>query len=251
MSGPMLDLGQNGEVLILAAAPAEARAVCDAFDASAPESDWVAAPLGPGVELVRTGVGKVNAAIAAARFVDSERHRAVLNVGVCGALPSPDGSPALAIGRVVVADVSVYADEGIVTPSGWRDMAGAGFPPGGRGLGGVESFPGMGVPADAQLRRSALQAFGASAAHGVIATVSSCSGTDAMAHEIAARTAGIAEGMEGAAVGHAVARVFGRSVAFLELRTVSNTTGDRDKQVWDLRGALAALTSALRTLSRP
>ena len=64
------------------------------------------------------------------------------------------------------------------------------------------------------------------------------------------RTGAIAEGMEGAAIGHALARCTGRGTKpeFLEIRVVSNTTGDRGRQVWDIKGALATLTRVAAAL---
>jgi futalosine hydrolase len=50
--------------------------------------------------------------------------------------------------------------------------------------------------------------------------------------------------MEGAAAVHAARRL---GVAGIELRTVSNTTGDRDRQAWDLGRALAALGESVRS----
>ena len=56
-----------------------------------------------------------------------------------------------------------------------------------------------------------------------------------------ARTGAIAEAMEGGAVGVSAARV-GGGVWFSELRVISNTTGDRAGQRWDLSRALARLS---------
>jgi futalosine hydrolase len=95
-------------------------------------------------------------------------------------------------------------------------------------------FEGNRVPVDAAL----LQGFGHLGARGPIATVATCSGTDAGAQEVARRTGAIAEAMEGAAVAHA-ARRFG--VPALEIRTISNATGNRTMQGWDLPRGLAAL----------
>jgi futalosine hydrolase len=71
-----------------------------------------------------------------------------------------------------------------------------------------------------------------------IATVSTCSGTNALAREIVTRTGAEVEAMEGAAVGLVASRL---GVGFAEVRVISNTTGDRGSQQWDLPGALAAL----------
>ena len=51
--------------------------------------------------------------------------------------------------------------------------------------------------------------------------------------------------MEGAAVVHAARRLH---LPAIELRTISNTTGDRDRQHWDLPGALDAMARDLPPL---
>ena len=66
----------------------------------------------------------------------------------------------------------------------------------------------------------------------------------ACAHEVARRTRAVAEAMEGAAVGFTARRLglaTGSAPAFAELRVISNTTGDRSRQVWDLPRALSRL----------
>ena len=74
-------------------------------------------------------------------------------------------------------------------------------------------------------------------------TVATCSGSDAAAAEVARRTGAIAEAMEGAAVVHAARRL---ATPAIELRAISNTTGDRAAQVWDLPSALQSLGRAMR-----
>ena len=103
-------------------------------------------------------------------------------------------------------------------------------------------FPGNAVPVDEAL----LDMAGAVFRIGPIATVATCSGTDEAADAIARRTGALAEAMEGAAVVHAARRL---RVPALEVRAISNTTGDRDRQVWDLAGGLAALGAAVRELA--
>jgi hypothetical protein len=52
--------------------------------------------------------------------------------------------------------------------------------------------------------------------------------------------------MEGAAVGLVAARFSDsfprRAMPFAEMRVISNTTGDRGSQVWDMKQALVGLT---------
>jgi futalosine hydrolase len=73
-------------------------------------------------------------------------------------------------------------------------------------------------------------------------TCATVSGTDRRAAEIAARTGGAVESMEGAAVVHA-ARLMGVRVG--EVRGISNLAGDRDRARWRIRDAAAAARAAL------
>ena len=108
----------------------------------------------------------------------------------------------------------------------------AGVLPGGKlALGDFEGNP---VPVDDRLLSRLAGLFRT----GPIATVATCSGTDAAAESVARRTGAVAEAMEGAAVVHAARRL---GVPAIELRVISNTTGDREDQEWDLAGALVVL----------
>ena len=84
---------------------------------------------------------------------------------------------------------------------------------------------------------------------GVIATVSSCSGTDNAARRVAMQTGAIAENMEGAAVAAALSRLESPPL-FAEIRVISNTTGDREHQNWDLERALAVLRETAERVAR-
>ena len=217
----------NGRVLLLAvAAESEARAVLNGLGRSDLPAPWTLGAAGDGVELVVTGVGKANAAGAVARVLDPARHGAVLSVGVAGTYGGPP------IRSVVVATGCAFADEGVATPDGFMDLNRLGFPP-------VAGLASMRFPVEHGLIE-ALR--GIADAVGVIATVSTCSGTDGLAHEAAVRTGAIAESMEGAAVAHAAYRL---GVPAGELRVISNTCGDRGRQVWDLKGALARLRGVI------
>jgi len=209
--------------LIVVAAPVEATAVLRGVGRAADTlTRWTPVPIGPNADLVECGIGKVNAGACVARLLDGG-YRAVLSVGLCGALPGSDLRP----GMTVLASTSVYADEGIVTPGGFLDCGEMGFPMG--------PFSGRQVPLDHALigRLTPLVD-----RVGPIATVSTCSGTNAGALEVCARTGALAEAMEGAAVAH-VACTLG--VACGEVRVVSNTTGDRPLQHWDVPCAVESL----------
>lgn len=209
--------------LIVVAAPKEARSVLDALGVAGDSPDgWVPVAVGGLAEVVRSGVGKWAAAGATARCFDPGHHAGVLNVGVAGALP---GSW-LEIGSFVLGEPSVMADEGLLGPGGFQTLAQMGFP--------GDAGP---VRPDEASRTALTRVVDVV---GPVATVSTCSGRDALAQEIATRTRGVAEAMEGAAVGLAARRV-DPDARFAELRVISNTTGDRPKQRWDLGFALERL----------
>jgi len=205
-------------VLVVTAVPTEAEAIGSLPDAA----------------VIVGGIGRTNAAAATTEAIlrsaeaPVKAFGAVISAGVAGALP--DGG--LTLGEAVVATSCVYAEEGLVAPAGFLDMAGLGFRLG--------DFEGNAVPVDPGLQGLLGQRYRA----GPIATVATCSGTDAAAREVVRRTGAIAEAMEGAAVVHAARRL---GVGAIELRAISNTTGDRDRQQWDLPGALEALGAAVRT----
>lgn len=178
------------------------------------------------VDVVVAGIGRTNAAAAATQaMLEQGPFVAAISVGIAGALPESG----LAIGDLVVARESVYAEEGLETPEGFGDMRALGFPLG--------DFEGNRVPADPDLlaRLAALGRVGA------VATVATCSGTDRLAQEIVRRTGAIAEAMEGAAVLHAARRL---RVPAIEVRAISNTTGDRGRQRWEIAKAFATLRAA-------
>lgn len=188
---------------------------------------WTLARLDDRTDLVITGIGKANAAGAVARVMDPARHAGVVSFGICGSL----GEAGVGLGEVVAATGCIFADDGILTPAGFSDCAAMGFPLG--------DFAGPAVPVHSDWLAELVAA---GAKPGPIATVSTCSGTDALAHEVHQRTGAIAEAMEGAAVALVAHRL---AMPAAEVRAVSNTTGDRAHQRWDLHAALDALTALL------
>ncbi len=237
------------QVLVVVAAPKEFDAVAEGIGVRAPIPStrpplWVPFEVKPGFWLVETGVGKANAggataAVLVAAMCGGKTFDRVLSLGIGGSLPSLQslGSRGIPIGSVVVATGDTFADEGIRTDQGFLDLAWMGFP---------LTPEGCVVRPDALLSTKVREILaGLNAQEGMVATVSSCSGTDAAAAEIARRTGAIVEGMEGAAVLLAAARC---GVAAAEVRVVSNFTGDRERQGWDLARSLQVLREVARTL---
>ena len=177
--------------------------------------------------VVAGGIGRTNAAVATTTTIHNEGpFDFVISAGVAGSLPNGN----LSIGDVVVASSCVYMEEGLVTPDGFRDMDAMGF--------SLGDFSGNTVPVDATL----VSLLGAIGMTGSIATVATCSGTDEQASLVAERTGCVCEAMEGAAVVHA-ARIAGLPAS--EIRVISNTTGNRESQKWDLDLALESLRIAI------
>jgi futalosine hydrolase len=222
-----LDARRDGRpALVAVAAPVEAEAVlaglgCVGSPALRP---WEPVPVGERLHVVLTGVGKANAAGAAAAALSTGRYGALCVVGLAGALPVP--SPAR-VGQTVLAEACILADDGIELAEGYRSQGELGFP--------AHETHGQTLPADGVLL-SALAPLADRT--GACATVSSASGTDARARLLAERTGALVEDMESAAAALACARL---GVPFACVRVVSNRTGERSGQGWDLPGALGAL----------
>ncbi len=229
------DLGGT-TTLLAVAATIELEAIAGGLGLAKPDSvsRWSMIPLLPGLDAVLTGIGKANAAGAVARVLDPARHTGVLSLGIGGSLPG--GPPP---GSLVLGESSVFADEGLGAPDGFQTCRAMGFPL----IAGETDAIGP-DPAWLGAWRGRVDLVAP------IATVSTCSGTDALAREVGRRTGASVEAMEGAAVG-LVARAIDPAIAFAELRVVSNTTGDRPDQRWDLRLALTELGRVLGRVGVP
>ncbi len=219
-------------VLLAVASPIEARAVISGLGGPATlmPPAWQPVQIAD-FDLLLTGISKSNAAGAVARSLDPGRHGLVLSVGIAGAYPGPDSVP---LGASIAASISIMADDGVQTPDQFLDCERLGFPLG--------SFTGSGIPADPVVLKLLAPI---TSRVGPIATVSTCSGTDELSTQLRDRTGASAECMEGAAVGLVAHRL---GVPFAELRTISNTTGDRSRQVWDIPRALARLSDVVARL---
>lgn len=179
--------------------------------------------LRPHVPVICTGVGAVNAAYALTRFLDRENVKAIVVCGIGGAYPG-SGIP---VGGVVCAETECYGDLGSDSPGGFLDMQALGF-----------AVVGGAVPLYNVLP---MQIF-PSARRARFITMNTCTGNDAGARAIEARTGGGVESMEGAAIAH-VAALAGIPVG--EIRGISNPVGNRDRSAWRVKEAAAAAQETL------
>jgi futalosine hydrolase len=175
------------------------------------------------LDIVRTGVGPVNAACRLTQALATSRPRAVIVCGIGGAYPQSG----LHIGDVVSAASETYGDLGADSPDGFLDMEALGLPVIDDGAPLFNQLP-LDVFPTARLVP--------------FVTCSTCTGTDERARAIVARTGGAVESMEGAAIVH-VARLSGVRVG--EVRGISNIAGRRDRAAWRLDEAAAVARQAL------
>jgi len=206
-------------ILFAYAAPAEA--------GSLPEESNDAA----GSEFALLGVGKASSSLQLSRRLSREpRPTLVVLFGVCGA--HVDGADALAVGDICLVDRDCFADEGVQTEDSFlslRDL----------GLAATTTFE-----MDEKRTAEAAAMLGNAPIVGG-STVSTCSGNDVMAAARLSRTAAAIETMEGAAVS-----LVCQELAFpvVQVRCVSNRTGDRGRAGWDLASACANVQDAVRQL---
>jgi futalosine hydrolase len=192
-------------ILVVTAVAAERDAVLRGLPPSAP------------VEVVAVGVGPAAAAAGTAWHLARAGGAVttVVSAGVAGGFVAR--TP---LGGVVVATRSVAADLGADGPDGFIPIDELGF--------GAASLPATALAVPGAIR-------------GAVLTVSTVTGTQARAAELAARYPdAAAEAMEGFGVASA-ARL--AEVPFAEVRTISNPVGPRDRASWRLAGALDALAS--------
>lgn len=173
------------------------------------------------------GVGKAAATLRTCELLLRSRPPWLLLVGVCGAYPGT-----LAVGDLCVVGEDRLADEGVgLRAGGFTGIAAM-------GLGDEGPFRG-----DVERSQAIAGRLGCPIVAG--ATVSTCSGCDERSLALAGRSGAQVETMEGAAV-LLVCQHLG--VPAVQLRCVSNRTGEREAAGWDLHGAASRLQAALRGL---
>jgi futalosine hydrolase len=201
---------------------------------------------GQKVVVLHTGVGKINAASAVTALLEYYTPETLIITGCCGAYVDQG----LSKGDLVLATEEICADEGVLTPEGFRDFATLGF--------SLLRNKSIGLQnrffVDAKLQESArthLERFsreeGLHLGVGPLVTVSTCSGTSQSGLDMQARTGGLGENMEGAAIAQVCQQY---NVPFLEIRGISNMVEDRNLQNWDLAGATESAQQALVALLR-
>ncbi|MDQ1672384.1 MAG: futalosine hydrolase [Frankiaceae bacterium] len=196
----------------------------------------VAGPGGCSIAVVAGGVGPAAAAASTATVLAAldELPDLVVSAGIAGAFAGR-----AEIGDLVVADVFAAADLGADSDEGFLDLDTLGF--------GSSTLPAVVLELFVPGLSTAIV--------GPVLTVSTATGSDARAADLARRHGAVAEAMEGFGVATA-ARLHQLPAA--ELRGISNRVGRRDRAAWDVPTALAAvrrgaagLAALTRTGGRP
>ncbi|MBI5674417.1 MAG: futalosine hydrolase [Nitrospirae bacterium] len=175
------------------------------------------------VLLMNSGIGKVNAAHSSTLILENYPVKCMINSGVGGAYPNSG----LKIGDIAIALKEIYGDDGVIAPTGWKDLKEIGIPL--LQIGMRRYFNEFPLNQAAQIPVNSGKGF--QIKRGVFVTVSSVTGTHQRALELENRFNAICENMEGAAIAHICAM---HKVPLLEIRGISNIAGIRDKRRWNL-----------------
>ena len=175
------------------------------------------------------GVGSAAAAAATARLLVEGRYEAVVCAGIGGGFAGR-----VEVGGTALATASIAADLGADAPDGFIPLSVLGF---GDERAAVD-------PDLLGMLRDALP----HAVVGEVLTVNTVTGTAAGTRALADRHPGaVAEAMEGYGVAVAAA---GAGARFVEVRTIANAVGPRDRAGWRIPAALTALTEVGRALGK-
>ncbi|MRR05646.1 MAG: futalosine hydrolase [Deltaproteobacteria bacterium] len=224
-------------IAVIAATPRELSALIEAFQAQRhpvklPWDIFVTVRTAATIIFTISGIGTSNASAATALVAQLFTPDLFITTGCAGAYPGVG----LEIGDISLATSEVFADEGVVTPEGWRSLEQIGIPLLERdGRRFFNEIP-LSLGANAAALELAAQLGTATLTTGRFLTVAACSGTTARGTELRERFGGICENMEGAAVALVAARY---GIECMELRGISNFVEDRDCSRWNLNLAAA------------
>lgn len=178
-------------------------------------------------ECLIAGVGVASAAANTAIALSKQRYDLVINAGIAGGFATK--AP---VGSLVLADKMIAADLGAETEEGFTSLDKLGF-------GSTV------LQADQQLVNQltmAIRGGNLTVTNGSILTISTVTGSKGSSEQLLERFPdAVAEAMEGFGVATA-AEIY--QIPMLELRSISNLVGPRDRQAWKIKEALELLQQA-------
>ncbi|WP_321367523.1 futalosine hydrolase [uncultured Desulfuromusa sp.] len=187
--------------------------------------------------LCHGGIGQVNMAIQLTKILNAHSPSAVFLCGCGGCYPDSG----LEIGDLALADIEIFGDLGVTTDDKFIPLDHLDIPQDKQ----LTPVIKQSIPLDPELFIWAQQIL-ADVTCGPFVTINCCSGTSDSSINLQQRTGGICENMEGAAAAQVCSEF---NVPLLELRGISNPTGTRDPQLWDIdRGTETAQRGILKLL---
>ena len=192
---------------------------------------------GQNILLSHGGVGQSNMAMQLTRLLSEHVPLAVLLCGCGGSYPASG----LQIGDLALAEIEIFGDLGVATADKFIPLDQLDLPQNPL----LAPIIQQSISLNSDLLTWAQEIL-PEAVCGTFVTVNSCSGYSDLSTALQQRTGGICENMEGAAAAQVCAAF---KVPLLELRGISNPTGTRDPQQWDIaRGTEAAQLGILDLL---
>ncbi|WP_096186695.1 futalosine hydrolase [Evansella halocellulosilytica] len=177
------------------------------------------------------GVGPMNAAASTASLLSKEQYDLVVNVGIGGGFPN-----VAQIGSLVVSTEIVAADLGAETDDGFKPIEQLGF-----GKSRIHCDKELVEKLYAAMLTKELKVN-----KGPVLTLSTVTGTSETAQVLSERVRGAAvEAMEGFGVATAAEQ---NDVPVIEVRSVSNAVGPRDRGAWKINEALLVIEKASSVL---
>lgn len=188
--------------------------------------------------IAHSGIGQVNMALAAHALLRQCQSRQVVLIGCGGSYPGSG----LSNGDLVLASSECYGDLGVETDDDFLYLDKIGNK--------EQAITARKVHKTFEFKKDVIMTTAQTvpeAMIGPVVTVNCCSGTRSLSDKLQQRTNGICENMEGAAAAQ-VCQELGRNL--IELRGISNPTGTRDPQQWDLHKGVERAQQALLQLLR-
>ncbi len=192
---------------------------------------------GHAVLLAHSGVGQTAMSLQLTRLLERYSPEAVLLCGCGGSYPKSG----LQNGDLALASEEIFGDLGVALETDFIPLEALNIPQQAGQMLPLRQYYPLQSPLTDLAQKILPQAV-----FGCFVTVSSCSGHPALSEQLAERTGGICENMEGAAAAQVCHEY---RLPLLELRGISNPTGIRDSDKWELkRGAEAAQQGLLQIL---
>ncbi|MGO4886816.1 futalosine hydrolase [Anaerobacillus sp. MEB173] len=210
---------QNQRVLIITSVSAERDAVMRGLEATSR------------FDVLVSGVGIAAAAATTATALATKKYNLVISAGIGGGFVGQ-----AEIGSVVVADEIICADMGAESKEGFISLDELGF-----GSTHIKVDQGLAANVSEALTSAQIQVM-----TGSVLTVSTVTGTKKRADELRSRIHNATvEAMEGFGVATAAQL---HKIPVLEIRTVSNVVGPRDRESWKIKEALQILEQSFSVI---